>query len=164
MAQRKTFRSGVFMVAPVRMTGNCDAGGPDRPQTACRAPWIDRALCGARRSAPVPGRAGDGPRDGREACVGVLTPDIAARHDGDGVALALIFAHQHGAGLEATGWWLTIPREAVEDLGGLRIEPPEGLFLDVPADEAGDEVLGEALWRRRTERGPPEGAKAVEAE
>jgi hypothetical protein len=30
--------------------------------------------------------------------------------------------------------------------------------------QPGDEVLGEALWRRRAERGPPEGAKIVEAE
>ncbi len=74
---------------------------------------------------PVPGRAGDGPRDRRQACVGVLAPDVAARHDGDGVPLALIFAHQHGAGLEAPVWRFAIPREAVEDLGGLRVEPPK---------------------------------------
>jgi len=42
----------------------------------------------------------------------VFAPDIAARHDGDGVALALIFAHQHGAGLEAPVRQLAAPREA----------------------------------------------------
>src|SRR5229473_1148213 len=153
MAQRKTFGSGVFMVAPVRMAGSCDAGGSDRRQTAWPAPRVYCAGCGARRSAARSRPAGDSPRDGREACVGVLAPDIAARHDGDGVARALIFAHQHGAGLEAPVWQLAIPREAIEDLDGLGVEPTERLLLDVPADEAGDEVLGEALWGRRTERG-----------
>ena len=76
-----------------------------------------------------------------EAGVAALVPDIAAGHDRDGVLLALIFAHQHGAGLEAPIRQLVARRETVQDLGGLRIEPAKSLFLDVPADEAGDEVL-----------------------
>src|SRR5712671_2787739 len=108
---------------------------------------------------PVPGRAGDGSRDNGKAGVDVLAPDIAARHHRDGVALAPIFAHQHGAGLEAPVRQLAAPRETAQDLGGLRTDPAKSLFLDVPADEPGHKVLGEALWWRRVERGPPQGCE-----
>jgi hypothetical protein len=43
----------------------------------------------------------DGPRDGGEAGIGRLAPDKAIGDDRDGVSLALVFAHEHSAGLEA---------------------------------------------------------------
>ncbi len=55
----------------------------------------------SKEARAIPGRAGDGPRDGRKARIGRVLPDEAIRHDRDGVALALVFADQHGAGLEA---------------------------------------------------------------
>jgi hypothetical protein len=42
------------------------------------------AHCG-RNSGPVPGGAGDGSRDGGQACAGGVAPDIAARRDGEKV-------------------------------------------------------------------------------
>jgi len=83
------------------------------------------------------------------------------------VPLALVFAQEHGAGLEAPrviGSRLVAPCEAIEMLCGLWINPGEGLFLDVPADEPRHEVLGEGRRRRRPEGDPPQGAKFVEAE
>jgi hypothetical protein len=106
-----------------------------------RPPGLIAPCAEPEKARPVPGRAGDGPRDNRQAWVGVLAPHIAARHDGDGVALALIFAHQHGAGLEAPVRWLVIPREAIQDLGGLGVEPSESLLLDVPADDGRKSTL-----------------------
>ena len=48
--------------------------------------------------------------------------------------------------------------------GEAMIKPAKSLLLEVPADEPGDEVLGEGAWRRRPKRPPPERAKLVEAE
>src|ERR1700732_971353 len=48
----------------------------------------------------VPNRAGNGPRDRRQAGIGGALPDIALGRDHDGVAAAVIVAHQHGSDLE----------------------------------------------------------------
>src|ERR1700730_16885573 len=48
----------------------------------------------------VPNRAGDGPRDRRQAGIGGALPDIALGPDRDGVAAALIIADQHRSDLE----------------------------------------------------------------
>jgi hypothetical protein len=59
-------------------------------------------------------------------------PHIAVWNDRDGVPLALVFAQEHGAGLEAPrviGFRLVAPCEAIEMLCGLWIKPGEGLFL-----------------------------------
>jgi hypothetical protein len=45
---------------------------------------------------------------------------------------------------------LVTPGEAVQELGGIRINPTVGLLLDMPADKPGHEVLGESRRRRRT--------------
>src|SRR6266699_2803003 len=50
----------------------------------------------------VPNRAGDGPRDRRQAGIGLPLPDKALGRNGHGVAPALIVAHQHGSDLERT--------------------------------------------------------------
>jgi hypothetical protein len=55
----------------------------------------------AKEARSIPVRAGDGSGDGGEAGIGCLAPDKAFRNDGNSVPLALIFAHKHGAGLEA---------------------------------------------------------------
>jgi hypothetical protein len=55
-------------------------------------------------------------------------PHIAVWNDGDGVPLALVFAQEHGAGLEAPrviGSRLAAPCEAIEMLCGLWIKPPK---------------------------------------
>src|SRR5580704_1778077 len=48
----------------------------------------------------VPNRAGNGPRDRRQAGIGGALPDIALGRDRDGVAAALILANQHAPDLE----------------------------------------------------------------
>jgi hypothetical protein len=66
------------------------------------------------------------------------------------VPLALVFAQEHGAGLEAPrviGSRLVAPCEAIEMLCGLWIKPTLGLLLDMPAEKPRHEVLGEG--RRR---------------
>src|SRR5580704_14280304 len=50
----------------------------------------------------VPNRAGNGPRDRRQAGIGGALPGIAVGRNGHGVAAALIVAHQHGSDLEVT--------------------------------------------------------------
>ena len=115
----------------------------------------------------TPRRAGDVARNGGEARVSRVTPDISTGHDRDRVPLALVFAHQNGAGSETSG--AIGPRpfalcEAVQNLAGFRIKPPESLFLDMPADEPGHEVLGEGRRRRGTQCRAPQHAKIVEAE
>src|SRR5438309_4438588 len=47
----------------------------------------------------APGRAGDGARDRREAGIGGSLPVEALAPDRDGVALAVILANEHRAGL-----------------------------------------------------------------
>src|SRR5207245_109664 len=87
----------------------------------------------AKEARATPGRAGDGARDGGEASVGGLSPHVAAQDHSDRVPLALVFAHEHGAGLGAPGAVrsrLVAPCEAVEKLCGIRIKPTEGLLLN----------------------------------
>jgi hypothetical protein len=91
----------------------------------------------------------------------------AVFNDRDGVPLALIFAQEHGAGLEAPGAIrsrLVAPCEAVEMLCGLRIKSTPGPLLDVPAEKPRHEVLAEGRRRGGAERHGPQGAKRVEAE
>src|SRR3984893_10070298 len=100
----------------------------------------------------VPARAGDGPRDSREACIGRLAPDIAVWNGSGGVPLALLSAQEHGAWLEAPGAIrsrLAAPCEAVEMFCGLRIKPTLRLLLDVPAEKPRHEVLGKGRRRGR---------------
>jgi hypothetical protein len=62
------------------------------------------------------GGAGDGPRDRREAGIRSVAPQIAARNNGDRVPLALIFAHQHGAGLEPPWPARIVARDVIPDV------------------------------------------------
>jgi hypothetical protein len=65
-------------------------------------------------------------------------PDIAVWNDSDSVRLALVFAQKQGTRLEAPrviGSRLGAPCEAIEMLCNLRIEPAEGLLLDMPAEK-----------------------------
>src|SRR6516225_1815851 len=58
----------------------------------------------------TPGRAGDGAGDGGQARISRALPIEAIADDGDGVALALIVANEHRAGLEAAPWRAAVPR------------------------------------------------------
>ena len=81
----------------------------------------------SKEARAVPGRAGDGARDGGETCISRLAPYVAARNDGDGMPLALILPHQHGTWLEAP--WAIHPRlvasgEIVAKLTVFATSPP----------------------------------------
>jgi hypothetical protein len=83
------------------------------------------------------------------------------------VPLALVFANEHGAGLEAATAVRSPfagPSEAVEMFCGLRIKPADGLLLNVPAEEPCYEILGEGRRWGRPKRSPPQAAKLVKAE
>src|ERR1700693_4665542 len=85
---------------------------------------------------PVPNRAGDRPRDRRQAGIGGALPDIALGRDRDGVAAALIVAHQHGSDLEVAfaPAGAVAAGEAVQQLEGGAGERPERLLLTPVAD------------------------------
>jgi len=119
----------------------------------------------AKEPGPIPRGAGDGAGDGREAPVRRLPPDEPFRHDGDGVALALILAHEDCAGLEAAlafGRGSTL-QEAGQQLHRGAVEAAQGRFLDVPDNAAREQVLGESWGRSRPEGGPPQRAELVDA-
>src|ERR1700680_1597146 len=89
------------------------------------------------------------------AMVERLSYVVPSRDDRDGVPLALVFAHEHRAWLEAPGGIGSRPaaaREAFQKLCGIRIKPAEGLLLDVPAEEPRHEVSGEGRRRGRPQR------------
>src|SRR5437899_13077336 len=85
---------------PARTAGIGNAGSGFRLLALDLLQTID-ASAHPKEARPTPGRAGDGARDGGEACVGRLAPHVPARNNRDRVPLALVFAHEHGAGLEA---------------------------------------------------------------
>jgi hypothetical protein len=61
----------------------------------------------------------------------LLVETVAA--DGDGMALALIFTHQHRAGFELAPGRATPTRQGIEESQALAIETAKGLFLEPPA-------------------------------
>ena len=63
-------------------------------QAGSRSPQTWRDMGGESRAAP--GRAGDGTRDRREARVDRPLPIEALAGHGDGMALALVIANEHG--------------------------------------------------------------------
>jgi hypothetical protein len=50
-------------------------------------------------------------------------------HDGDGVALDLIVANKHRAGLEAAPWRAAVPRQPVQEPQAFPIKPAKGPLL-----------------------------------
>src|SRR5262249_37891334 len=77
----------------------------------------------------TPGRAGDGAGEGGQARISRALPVEAIGDDGDGVALALIVANEHRAGLEATPWRAAVPRQPVQEPQALPIKPAKGALL-----------------------------------
>src|SRR6266403_3891889 len=74
----------------------------------------------------TPGGAGDGAGDGGEARIDRALPVEAIERDGDGVALALIVAHQHRAGLELTPARAAVARQTVQEPQAFPIETAKG--------------------------------------
>src|ERR1700732_2133426 len=98
----------------------------------------------------VPNRAGNGPRDRRQAGIGGALPDIALRLDRDGVAAALILANQHGPDLEVAlaPAGAVAAGEAVQQFEGGAVERAEGLLLDPVGDHPPQQVYAQAPGQR----------------
>src|SRR5262249_59917673 len=67
--------------------------------------------------------------------------------DGDGVALALIVANEHRAGLEAAPWRAAVPRQPVQEPQAFPIKPAKGPLLQAISDHSPQEVLAQSCWR-----------------
>ena len=78
--------------------------------------------------------AGDGAGDGGQARINRALPVEAIGDDGDGVALALIVANEHRAGLEAAPSRAAVPRQPVQDPQAFSIEPAKGPLLQAIRD------------------------------
>src|SRR6516164_6386318 len=94
------------------------------------------AVCWREGKEPrtTPGRAGDGAGDGGQARISRALPVEAIGDDGDSVALALIVANEHRAGLEAAPWRAAVPRQPVQEPQAFPIEPTKGPLLEAISD------------------------------
>src|SRR5207245_4911231 len=90
---------------------------------ACRGPVSSRE---GKEPRTTPGGAGDGAGDGGQARISRALPVEAIGDDGDGVALALIVANEHRAGLEAAPWRAAVPRQPVQEPQAFPIKSPKG--------------------------------------
>src|SRR6516225_8145691 len=109
----------------------------------------------------TPGGAGDGAGDGGQARISRALPVEAIGDDGDGVALALIIANEHRAGLEAAPWRATVPRQPVQEPQAFPIEPAKGPLLQAISDHSPQEVLAQICWRGSSEDHAPVAPKRV---
>src|SRR6266446_9917241 len=126
------------------------------------------AACGGAVSAregkeprTTPGGAGDGAGDGGQARISRALPLEAIGDDCDGVALALIVANEHRAGLEAAPWRAAVPRQPVQEPQAFPIKPAKGPLLQAISDHSPQEVLAQSCWRDSSEGHPPVSPKRV---
>ena len=105
----------------------------------------------------VPNRAGNGPRDRRQAGIGLSLPDIALGLDRDGEAPALIVADQHGSDFEITlrPAGAIASDKVVEEFERGTVKGAESLFLNPCGDHPPQQVRGQVLRRRAPERRLP---------
>src|SRR5436853_2655947 len=80
----------------------------------------------------APGRAGDGTRDRREARVDRPLPIEALAGHGDGMALALVIANEHGAGFELTLARTALARQAIQKSQAVAIVAAQSSLPDMP--------------------------------
>src|SRR6202045_430482 len=140
-----------------RPCGLLSFGGKAFTAAAVHGPIVSWGGLDGEKTRAVPNRAGNGPRDRRQAGIGGALPDIALGHDRDGVAAALIVAHQHGSDLEVAFALAgaIAAGEAVQQFEGGAIERAEGLFLNPVGDHPPQQVYGQASWKRASELGLP---------
>src|SRR5271165_4096122 len=99
--------------------------------------------------------------DGGEARIGGALPVEPLWCDGDGVALALIVANQHRAGLELAPGRAAVARQAVQERQAFAIEAAEGLLLQAPSNHSPQQVLAQACRRRSSEDHTPAPPKHI---
>src|SRR5580704_7592225 len=85
-----------------RPCGWLRVGGRACAAAAVPGPIVSWGGLDGEKTRAVPNRPGNRPRDRRQAGIGGALPDKTLRRDRDGVAAALIIAHQHRSDLEVT--------------------------------------------------------------
>src|SRR5436305_999367 len=126
---------------------------------ACRGAVSSRE---GKEPRTTPGGAGDGAGNGRQARIRRALPVEAIGDDGDGVALALIVANEHRAGLEAAApWRAAVPRQPVQEPQAFPIKPAKGPLLQTISDHSPQQVLAQSCWRGSSEDYAPVSPKRV---
>jgi hypothetical protein len=77
------------------------------------------------------------------------------------VALAVILAKQHRAGLEVAARWDAPPREALQERQALAIKTAEGLFLDPHRDHSSEDIPAQTRRGLAAEHRPPAPPKRI---
>src|SRR6516162_9280414 len=88
--------------------------------------------------------AGDGAGDGGQARISRALPVEAVGDDGDGVALAVIVANEHRAGLEAARWRAAVSRPSGKEPQAFSVMTTKGLLLQEISDHTPQEVLAQS--------------------
>src|SRR5919109_1032519 len=125
---------------------------------ACRGAVSSRD---GEEAGTTPGGAGDRAGDGGEARIPRPLPVEAVGHDGDGVALALIVANEHRAGLEVTPGRAAVTRQSVQEPQAFPIKPAKGLLLQAISNHSSQEVLAQICWRGSSKDHAPVSPKRV---
>src|SRR5438552_9205344 len=128
-------------------------------QAGSRSPQTWRDMGGESRAAP--GRAGDGTRDRREARVDRPLPIEALAGHGDGMALALVIANEHGAGFELPPPRTALARQPIQKSQAVAIEAAESLLLDLPGDHSRQQVFAQSRRWYASECSPPTPPKGI---
>src|SRR5580700_5308164 len=115
-----------------RPSGWLSFGGRACAAAAVHGPIVSWGGLDGEKTRAVPNRPGNRSRDRRQAGIGGALPDIARGRDRDGVAAALIIAHQHGSDLEVTfaPAGAVAAGEAVQQFEGGAVERAERLLLN----------------------------------
>src|SRR5262249_51223289 len=109
----------------------------------------------------TPGRAGDGAGDGREARIGRALPVEPIGHDRDGVALTLIVANEHRAGVELAPGRAALARQTLQDSQAGPVKAAEALSLPAPGDHPPQRALAQTRRRRSPKHRPPAPPKGI---
>ena len=126
-------------------------GGRGSTAAAVRGRIVAWGRFDGEKAWAVPNRAGNGPRDRRQAGIRGALPDKAVGADRHGVAAALIIAHQHRSDLQVTFAPASAAGEAVQQFERGAVERAERLLLNPVGDHQPQQVYGEALGRRAPE-------------
>jgi len=77
------------------------------------------------------------------------------------VALALIVANEHRAGLEAAPGRAPVARQTVQECQAFPIKAAKGLLLQAPSNHSPQQVLAQTRRRRSSEDRPPTPPKGI---
>src|SRR6202030_486404 len=124
---------------------------------AVHGPIVSWGGLDGKKTRAVPNRPGNRPRDRRQAGIGGALPDKTLRRDRDGVAAALIIAHEHRPDLEVTfsPAGAVAAGEAVQQFEGGAVKRAERLLLNPVGDHPPQQLYGQAPGQRASELGLP---------